>query len=76
MTYSPDPLKDAAVAGFINVNFPAPGYEVTGTYESERSMCLFRIRSHGTLVHQFGVSREFLDDHALVSGDRVDTPVK
>lgn len=66
MTYSPDPFKVAAVDGFINVNFPAPEYEVTGTCDPEREACMFRIRCRGALAHQFGVSREFLDDHAVV----------
>ncbi len=66
MAYAPDPFKVAAIGGFININFSAPEFEVTRAYDPEREALIFRIRRGGDLAHQFGVSREFLNDHAVV----------
>ena len=76
MPYQPDPFKAAAVRSFVNHNFPAPDYEVAETYDGEREAQMFRIRRDGRVAHQFGVSREFLDDHSVAQielrlGERV-----
>src|SRR5207245_8911620 len=71
MAYEGDPLKTAAVRGFVNTNFPGLRYEVIETYNSDREAQMFSIRQDGRLSHIFGVSREFLDDHAVVEIERL-----